>query len=318
MDIEKVIRNKKPNLSASSMKLYVGVLRRLGSKLDVEPIQNFNYLTKFKRVIKILPTNKNTLKTYLAVIVVAMSTDPKYRKALKMYQDFMETIAYEYSQDLEKQEKTEKQKAKWCSWEKLQKKTRQRINDVKRYRYNQQDALSKKSFQYLQDTLILSLYITQPPRRLEYGNMKIIKFNDYLNLDDEEETKNNWLIIPRNKKQRKYFLFNVYKTKKSYGTQMLRASRDVNYLVNVWIKHNKTKYFLLSNKENKPLSMNGLTQRLKSITREICGKAISVSMLRHIFISEKVLKDAPMLKDLQNIAESMGHSLEQQQLYRKT
>lgn len=318
MNIEEAIRKIKPNLSASSMKLYVSVLKRLGSKLDIKPIQNFDFLTKFKRVIKILPKNQNTLKTYLAIIVVALSTDPKHKTSVTKYRNFMETIAYQYSNELDKQEKTEKQKAQWCSLKELQKKVRQRVNDIKRYRYNQKDSLSKKSFQFLQDTMILALYVTQAPRRLEYANMKIIKFNDYLRLEDEEEKRNNWLIIPRSTKHRKYFLFNHYKTKKTYGSQMLQASRDVNYLVNIWIKHNKSEHFLVAKKGDNALSANALTQRLKAITKEECGKAISVSMLRHIYITEKVLKDAPKLLELQEVAESMGHSLQQQAHYRKT
>jgi hypothetical protein len=49
----------------------------------------------------------------------------------------------------------------------------------------------------------------------------------------------------------------------------------------------------------------------------IFDKKISASMLRHIYISDEVLKDVPKIEELQKIAAEMGHSVGEQMLYKK-
>jgi integrase len=67
----------------------------------------------------------------------------------------------------------------------------------------------------------------------------------------------------------------------------------------------------LENK-GKPFSSPTITLRLNRIFK----KAISTSMLRHIWTTDKY-KDMPALKAMQENAEAMGHSLEQHLEYIK-
>jgi site-specific recombinase XerD len=63
---------------------------------------------------------------------------------------------------------------------------------------------------------------------------------------------------------------------------------------------------------------DSLTQpRLTKMLNAIFDKNISASMLRHIFISDNVLKDVPKMQELDKIAHDMGHSREEQMLYKK-
>jgi hypothetical protein len=56
---------------------------------------------------------------------------------------------------------------------------------------------------------------------------------------------------------------------------------------------------------------------LTKTINNIFGKKISASMLRHIYVSDVVLKDAPKISELDDIARDMGHSRDQQMLYKK-
>tara|TARA_R110000796_G_C14400328_1_gene417532 strand:+ start:343 stop:534 length:192 start_codon:yes stop_codon:yes gene_type:complete len=61
------------------------------------------------------------------------------------------------------------------------------------------------------------------------------------------------------------------------------------------------------------MNENGLTKYLGKVFSPT-GKLISVNMLRHIFISSKF---KPELNEKQIIADKMGHSTKQQELYIK-
>jgi hypothetical protein len=63
------------------------------------------------------------------------------------------------------------------------------------------------------------------------------------------------------------------------------------------------------------MTPNGLTKYLNK-TFEPSGKSnISSSLIRHIFITEKI--GGPTLKEKQELADKMGHSVGQQELYKK-
>jgi hypothetical protein len=108
------------------------------------------------------------------------------------------------------------------------------------------------------------------------------------------------------------FVFNNYKTKNKYGTQEVKIPVRLRNILQKWSKKHTNEYLLFSEKGT-PLPQSRLTQKLN----RIFGKNISVNMLRHIFISERVLEAAPALQKLEDIAEDMGHSVGTQQLYKK-
>ena len=108
------------------------------------------------------------------------------------------------------------------------------------------------------------------------------------------------------------FFFNAYKTKNKYGKQSVDIPSKLRYLIHRWTRRHPHDH-LLFNEKGMPLAQPRLTAKLN----QIFGKNISVNMLRHIFISEKVLEDVPALQKLSNIANDMGHSVDQQMLYKK-
>jgi len=203
--------------------------------------------------------------------------------------------ADKYNAEQRKQKKTDTQKENWISQEEVMNIYRQLEKDT-RHLFSKA-SLSQNELQRLQDYVILSVYTLIPPRRLvDYTAFKLREVNPEV----DNYMKGNT------------FVFNNYKTKNKYGKQDVKIPVRLRNIIQKWARKHSNDYLLFSEKGT-PLPQSRLTQKLN----RIFGKNISVNMLRHIFISEKVLDAVPALQKLEGIAEDMGHSVDTQQLYKK-
>ena len=169
--------------------------------------------------------------------------------------------------------------------------------------------LNQYFLELLQDYLLASLYLLQPPRRNVYADTKVIKKDTFDELTNEEKNENNYLVIvSRNKK---FFHFADYKTKKKYNIQNIPVSKKLNSVLNLWRHYNPETKYLLYNTRGEKLTKNSLTKHLQKVFK-ISGKNnISSSMLRHIYISSEVDKEA--YDKIKKLADKMGHSVNEQQ-----
>ena len=87
---------------------------------------------------------------------------------------------------------------------------------------------SKMGMKLYQDMLVVALYYYMPPRRLDYAPMEII-----FTRDDDKEKKNYLLVLNKNKK---YFIFNDYKTFKHHGKQEFLIDKKLNKIIEDWLK----------------------------------------------------------------------------------
>lgn len=320
MSIEKIkeeIQESRPNIRPSSLNLYVNTLNKL-SKLfhdNNESISSTDFLKQKKKVCQIINTKKpNTQKSYLASIVVYLMAIKEKEELISYYRDLMEHIAKETEEKTKKQEKTETQEKNWSSLSELKSELesqRKLINKEKLWNKDP-EKISNKDFETLQKFVVGSLYIgddSNPPLRSDYGDMKIICMKDYGNLSDSDLKKNYIVNQSRNKK---FFHLGEYKTAKTYGEKKIPIGSDLNKILNKWLKINKYDY-LLVNKLKKPMSPNQLTKYVPRVFEDL-GKKIGISLLRHIYISEKF---PPQLQEQEETAKLMGHSVKQQSEYSK-
>ena len=155
-------------------------------------------------------------------------------------------------------------------------------------------SLKPNEFQRLQNFVILSLYVLQPPRRLQdYTEMRIKGTDDTGN------------YISKSK-----FIFRKYKTAKAHGQEEITINPKLKFILDKWKKLNPHEWLLVGMTDKK-FSSSQLQQRLNSIL----GKKASVNILRHSFLSDKY-KDIN-IRDMEETAEAMGHSKEQAMLYVK-
>lgn len=291
MDLIKLIQKARPNLKLSSLRSYLITLKKLNG--DEKP-DNLNYLKKTNEIMEQinefkLPTQRNKL-TSLLVVLTAFNKE-EFDKAETFYRKELENRNKEYNDYIATHSKSEKQEKNWVQLDELKK-------IMKQYK---KDAIESPNKKNIQKYLVSALYLLQPPKRLVYSNMKIIESRK------EDDGENNFLLnLGRNKK---YFILNSYKTIDKHGKKEVLIPKEINYIINMWLKVNNTDNFLLNNR-GEALSANGLGKYIKMLFKKT-GKEVTVNLLRNIYVSEHINMD--VLKKNQEIADSMNHSTGTQQ-----
>lgn len=291
--IEEQIKANKPNISASSLKTYMSLLKNLYKKNkelhDVEGAW-YNRQALIMDLIKDRPLS--TRKTiYSALISVADNKDLYQAELLK------EAAMYEAQQ--KEQRKTEVQEANWETYEQVKTLYEDMYKRVKSLL--KRSELSEPDFIAVQDFIILSLtsgYWIPPRRSMDWT---------YMRLRNPNKEMDNFI-------EKGHFVFQTYKTSKTYKEQTVVIPKGLKAIINQWAKINKGNNMLVSSPQTPEIAMTNvqLTRRLNNMF----GKKISTSMLRHIYLTE-MMKDVPPLLDMEQRAKDMGHSITEAMKYVK-
>lgn len=257
-------------LSENTVKLYNANLKRLNNgELPTNPA----FLKDTEAVMqKIEKYSMNTKKSYFITIVSYLKDKKIPKKVSKFYLGKMDELNKTFRDN--SGEKTETQKENWIGWDEV----------MEHYK-----KLNPASLEHL----LLALFVLQPPRRSkDYFMMKVVR--EYSDAMDKEFNYLDW------KTKRMYF--NNYKTQKSYGTQTMDVSPELEEVLNNHfpLKKKFDPFFLLTNNGER-LPDNGITR----ILNRVFGKKISVSMLRNIYLSDKYKE---LEQDKKEDAEAMGTS----------
>lgn len=296
--ITEQLKKNRPDLTQSSLKTYKSNLstlyRAVNPQGNEDPVEFFcKDQTAVLKNLSHLPINTRKLK--LAGLVSLTSHEPK---VCKKYQELMMNDIKQYNADQREQRKTPTQEANWITQEQVQK-VHSDLKDAVSYLFKKQ-ALTPKERQMFQDYVILSLYVLNPPRRIQdYTEM-------LLNRVAKPDEDYNYI-------KGKKFVFQKYKTAKKYGEQVVDINPKLFYILQKWKRINPDQEWLIVGEKGDRLSGPALTQRLNKI---FGGKRISVNMLRHSYITDE-MKDIPALRQLDETAREMGHALDTAMLYRK-
>ena len=291
-DIIEKVKENRPHLSAGSIKTYKSILKNIydkcydDKKYTMDNFDNNNIVLKH---LSDIPYNKR--KTVLAALSVLTGN--------KHYNKIMMDDIKTYNDEQMKQEKNPQQEEGMIEPEEVEKIYTDLENDAKY-------CLKKSSQTPAEITTIMKwvmLGLTgglfQAPRRsIDYGNMK---WKNY------DESKDNYVDVKAGK-----FIYQNYKSSKSYGRQENDISKPIKLILNKWFKviPEECDYVLFDNKFQ-PLTSPQMTHRLN----EIFGKKISTSMLRHIYLTKKF--GNINLEELKDTATAMGNSPMQALLYVK-
>jgi hypothetical protein len=286
------VKDNRPHLSSGSIKTYKSVLKSVYNKCYMDndyDYDKFNDSSKMLDHMKEIPFNKR--KTVLAALSV-LTGNPDYTKVM------MNDI-HEYNAEQLKQEKTPAQEEGMIEPSEVE----LIFNDLETNAKHilKKSNLSQADLNEVMKWVILALTggIFQAPRRsVDFGNMK------WRNID---KAKDNYVDIKAGK-----FVFQNYKTAKSYGTQETDISKPIKVILNKWFKvvPDGCDYVLFDGKL-KELTSPQMTHRLN----QIFGKKISTSMLRHIYLTKQF--GGIDLEELKNTATAMGNSSMQALLYVK-
>jgi len=283
--LKDVLKQKRPNLSDKSINTYASVLKTIMKNLEFD---NVKQLDNDKKVLEYLKEMKpNTRKTRLSALFV-LTENEAYKK--HMLED-----VNAYNNSMKSQVKNDKEIENWI--------TKDELFEIYNTLKKDTNVLFRKKnktmtdLQDIQSFVMLSLFVLLPPRRaLDYSEMKI------KNIDKKSDNyiKGNNLV------------FNIYKTSKQKGQQILAVNKELKSILNKWVKINTTDYLLFDNKGNKLTSVK-INQRFK----KLFGKSFSVNMFRKLFLSDKYADTMTEMKNLEKDMVSMGSSKAQVNHYVK-
>ena len=306
INFEELIRADRPDIKDNSLRAYLISLRKMNEN---KALENLTFLKDYENIIKFLEKFKlPTKRNYISSILVVLRAYNKrsYDDVLQKYREYLTGLNEQYNNEIYTHQKNLNQKENWTDLHSLKKGLRlyqNRIRDLDLFNIDKK--LNSKQLNIIQSYLVVALYTLQPPVRLNYSDMKIIK-----NEDDIEEGKNYLLNKSRNKKQ---FIFQDYKTSKKHGKIVQPINKELNTIINKWLKVNKTDNFLIDQKGH-PMNANQLG---KFITKafDFTHKKITLNLLRHVYISENI--DLEAIKKGQQLAKDMHHSTGVQEMYAK-
>lgn len=320
-DIKSNIK-KTRTIKDASLNTYICSLKTLKKKLepnDPPELNNTDFLKDYDKVISIIDNDKLTSqKNRLTAILVALnSDDDKDNQLIEKYGLHLKLLSDKYVSFLKQQTKTKTQADNWISYNDLIKVINDIMDEVKLQKLNKKTELNNKQFDLLQQLVILSTYIAFPLRN-DLADMKVLNKKDFSNLEKIQTDKENYLIVIS--KTKKEFHINQFKNQKFMGSKILEVQPKLNKVINLWLKHNLSGWYLVKNDRKTPINPNGITKYLNKIFMQFTKKKISTSMIRHIVISN-TLKNEPTIaqneKKNKHIEDTFLHTKEMNDLYRK-
>lgn len=311
----KEIIMKARGTKANSANLYAMNILRVAKLVDADPLAKSFPKREMSKINKILDEAKRIArKNMLQALIIYMRSREDDEDDIKEFSEKLKIINKEIDNELSKQEKTASQQKNWATLKQLRGVLRQYEKELKAEKvFEASGELPKKIMDTLKLYVTGMLYLSgddNPPRRLEYGNMKILNKKEYSELSEKDAKDNNYLVVyGRNKK---IFHLGNYKTSNKYGILTIPVGKALNKVLNVWLKFNNSNY-LLSNGKDRPLNGSQMTKLLYQVFDPI-GKQISATMLRHIYLSEKF---PAVNQEKAETAMLMSHSVETAQDYSK-
>ena len=183
------------SMSDNSRKLYMHNLKKLN---DGKELKDFNFLKKTEDIMKKMPSNRNTCRSYVIAAVNACKGRKGFKKTLEFYTKKMDEINAELKDGTHKTERYLENELSW--------------NQILEAR----DKLPKDSIEYV----VMCLYTIIPPRR----NL------DYVMKIGKPQENSNWYDGVN-------LYFGNYKTKGTYHTQVVPVPDDLKKVLNSYIEN---------------------------------------------------------------------------------
>lgn len=294
-------------LSDATVKAYIRCLYNLNDK---KPFKSLTFLKKTDVILdKIKDYAENTKKSILGAICSVLSfwKDKTYKKPYQFYFDLMKDSKPIEAKDMGK--KTDREEKNWIEWADVEKKREELIDKIAKMKMVKTP--TSDQYQTLLSYALLSVYTLLPPRRnKDYQFMKVVS-----KWTPEFQKTENFLDFAGSDKPKR-FIFNVYKTSKSHGEQIVDIPEKLADALMVYLRHHPKRngrrksfiYDFLVNQSGEPLKqVNSITRLLSKL---FAPKKIGSSLLRHSYLSNKY-----DISEMKEDAELMGHTVSEQKKY---
>lgn len=294
INYDKYFLKNRPAASINTLKAYNTSIRTLSRYLNKKIETPKDLIDNVDEIIKVYENVKyTTRKSHIAAFISFIDNGTKESKeALDKLRKVLITDVNQYNEYLNTQTKSDIERENWLEWSEIIKRYQSFEKEIGLLWKLEPEELSKANYNKLKLYVLLSCYVLIPPRRnLDYTAFKIRNY---------DPTKDNYM-------KGKKFIFNNYKTARTYGTNEVKIPNKLYSIMNKWIKLNPSDYLLTGATDKyKPITGPQLTTMLNTFF----DKRVSVNLLRHSFLTH-MYKDLPDLKEMKERAEEMGHSLDQ-------
>ena len=258
------------------------------------------YYPKLREAYPSMSTRKNMLTVVLVLFREDESLQKAHKDAYERWSKLHEDLNRLQFAKIKRSEPEDKQIEKYTSYEEIEAK----YEELKKHAPH---TTLRKSMQYL----LISVLVHLRPKRADLGNIEI--FYD----KDPRRTDKNYIVL--RKRGASYLVMNMYKTTKYYQTVEEDLpeglKRDIETSLSRWPR---TYLFQKERGEDKgePMSNNTYSVFVKKTFEEFFGRATGVSLLRHIYITEKLDFDNMTLEEQAAEAKLMLHTSSLQHQYK--
>lgn len=264
------------------------------------PFASLKFLLDHEQVMEVLArytnsTRRSKLGGILTLLKVAPpkgGTKQRTQRARQVYEDTVQKLRKEMDENTNTL--TDTQRGSWMDWREVVRRRDRLVRDAMK---------PGASHRVLLRAVVVGLYTYQPPRRNEYSRMLVVD-------NQADATDNTNYLVTGGPMQ---FIFRRYKTSKEFGEQLIKVAAPLERLLRVYLDRHPLKQqdahpFLVEQNGQPVAASNGITLLLN----EALGKGISSTMLRHIFLTEKL---GDVLATRRRLAHAMAHSIEMQTDY---
>lgn len=296
MSLEEDIRALRSTLSDNSVKTYASLLRHLFITLEIdEPINASSIAAYYKPIVfwvnSLTPKKRKSILSACLVFVDGTNTP-----AEQNYRQLVSAAFKQENKDEENQVLTRRQQEAYIPWIEILQRREELSHTI-----DWSDGSPNRDA--LQDYVILCLYTYNPPRRcMDYCLManpnKLSPINDTINHVNLEDG---------------VFIFNRYKTSRTYDAQIVDINPTLLDILKKWLKWNRSSWLIYQNNLS-PYTPDLMTKRLQKIMQK---PGFGVNILRHAYVNDVVLPTMPYISDLKTTANDLGHSFKETVLYKK-
>lgn len=251
----------------------------------------------FLTSLRILDIHKETAKGYLSALL--FETKDKNAEAYTAYHKYFSKLKNDCIETAKNQELPQNRAENLLKWDEVVKAT-----DKARLIFE-----ANKTHDNYYRYLVMALYTYQAPVRADYTNMRLLS---------DSKTTDGFLVVNPNENCLKLdydassFIFNTYKTAKTYGRRVIDCDMRIKTLVEDYGRTVLKNYYYLLPNEWTP---NYLSEYVAKCFLDMSGKKCGIGLLRHAYICY-FYELNPSIRQKEELARRMLHSVRIQELYR--
>lgn len=305
LNLEEIIRTEKHKLADNTVKKYARDLEIVKERSNGD--DDFEFLEDYETVLSSMyPLAESTIRTkFIPVLILLKYQGKLHTDAFKFYDEFIDGVNAEYTQNAIEGEMTEKEMKNQPTTDDLD-------NVIKATEPKSLPSKDKIKKQDYNTALLHFLFVLYKhlPLRNDYADMVVVKTRK----EADKYNKTSMNVFVNNKFPR--FILNSYKTNKKYGQKVIPINEpELLDKIKWWLKVNKSDKYFISSLSGDSISRKALSSRLRKGSEKYTGKKFGSSMLRKTAVSKPEFIDAS--NTLQGMAYKMCHSLNSQTVYIK-